>query len=308
MFRLTNNIGVELPWLQVTLSAENRPWKEPRRHAKAKNQWNLTESFLCVSCARKIVNFNRLHSTQHVDDRVSTTSRRCRRVSEGRDDGWIEFLRQIADFLAWKYTFLFISKQKRRAETLRRDSIIIKMVSSYMLCRYVTSHTFRCSATMTQAIRMNLTPPILPISLQNPPKIHLHATRLRLSTSLERLISSSRVVCRARLAVECEFQLWKSWRHIFTPRRRADSGGCMRGKRANKLITSPSTKNNYTLSTEDKNHMSRALSRTMKLPNAEKPFQCNVCEKQVSEEGKLSKLKFFFWCVVKETSTTSNDD
>lgn len=28
--------------------------------------------------------------------------------------------------------------------------------------------------------------------------------------------------------------------------------------------------------------MSRAISRTMKLPNTEKPFQCNVCEKQVS--------------------------
>jgi hypothetical protein len=30
--------------------------------------------------------------------------------------------------------------------------------------------------------------------------------------------------------------------------------------------------------------MSRALSRTMKLPNTEKPFQCNVCDKQVRFE------------------------
>jgi hypothetical protein len=30
--------------------------------------------------------------------------------------------------------------------------------------------------------------------------------------------------------------------------------------------------------------MSRALSRTMKLPNTEKPFQCNVCEKQVRKQ------------------------
>lgn len=73
----------------------------------------------------------------------------------------------------------------------------------------------------------------------------------------------------------------KSWRH-FPHEKSLMIGWCMRGKRSSKLITSPSTsKNNYTLSTEDKNHMSRALSRTMKLPNAEKPFQCNVCEKQV---------------------------
>lgn len=81
----------------------------------------------------------------------------------------------------------------------------------------------------------------------------------------------------------------------------------MRGKRANKLITSPSsTKNNYTLSTEDKNHMSRALSRTMKLPNAEKPFQCNVCEKQVSEIMRNLEFLFFpvLFFVVKETSKT----
>lgn len=33
--------------------------------------------------------------------------------------------------------------------------------------------------------------------------------------------------------------------------------------------------------------MSRALSRTMKLPNTEKPFQCNVCEKQVRMDGRI---------------------
>ncbi|KAL7049580.1 hypothetical protein ACKWTF_003777 [Chironomus riparius] len=34
--------------------------------------------------------------------------------------------------------------------------------------------------------------------------------------------------------------------------------------------------------------MSRALSRTMKLPNTEKPFQCNVCEKQFRQLSTLA--------------------
>lgn len=106
---------------------------------------------------------------------------------------------------------------------------------------------------------------------------------------------SSQIVCRrVQLSVHFEWINWvwaakkkrskvKKLKTIFSPRKVSWSGWCMRGKRSNKLITSPSsTKNNYTLSAEDKNHMSRALSRTMKLPNAEKPFQCNVCEKQVS--------------------------
>lgn len=39
--------------------------------------------------------------------------------------------------------------------------------------------------------------------------------------------------------------------------------------------------------------MSRALSRTMKLPNTEKPFQCNVCEKQVSLRTIMTSCKFY---------------
>lgn len=119
-------------------------------------------------------------------------------------------------------------------------------------------------------------------------KFHLHETR----PNLRRLSSGLNSIVTSRLHRQqpaCS-QVWAQLHKVeqpnsFSPHEpRADSGGCMRGKRANKLITSPSsTKNNYTLSTEDKNHMSRALSRTMKLPNAEKPFQCNVCEKQVSE-------------------------
>lgn len=35
-------------------------------------------------------------------------------------------------------------------------------------------------------------------------------------------------------------------------------------------------------------HMSRAISRTMKLPNSEKPFQCNVCEKQFRQLSTLT--------------------
>ena len=48
--------------------------------------------------------------------------------------------------------------------------------------------------------------------------------------------------------------------------------------------------------------MSRALSRTMKLPNTEKPFQCNVCEKQVKMTAKL--FYFFLFSRVLLTMTS----
>jgi hypothetical protein len=49
--------------------------------------------------------------------------------------------------------------------------------------------------------------------------------------------------------------------------------------------------------------MSRALSRTMKLPNTEKPFQCNVCEKQVtSTSQRWRRTKLFFSVLLPMTS------